>query len=190
MTDVQVSGVDRDSLRLYRLVVVVGCLGDSRDEATVSHDDCCRRMLCCRPLRCCRGSVGVVLFRLGKLPESILAYQQALKIDPNDMDAKYNLEYVRRILKQNAEKQPTDQSQPSQMKSQPSEEEKEEGEQNPEDQKQAEEQQASPQEKMDEDKMSREEAERILNALKNDEKDLQKKRKAQVSGKARIKKDW
>lgn len=135
-------------------------------------------------------NMGNTLFRLGKLPESILAYQQALKIDPNDMDAKYNLEYVRRILKQNAEKQPTDQSQPSQMKSQPSEEEKEEGEQNPEDQKQAEEQQASPQEKMDEDKMSREEAERILNALKNDEKDLQKKRKAQVSGKARIKKDW
>ena len=133
-------------------------------------------------------NLGNTLFRLGKLPESILAYQQTLKIDPNDMDAKYNLEYVRRILKQNAEKKPADQEQQSQMKPQP--EENKEGDQNPEDQKQQEEQQPSPQEKKDEDKLSKEEAERILNALKNDEKELQKKRKAKVSGKTRVKKDW
>lgn len=50
-------------------------------------------------------NLGNTLFRLDKWPESILAYKEALKIDPNDEDAKYNLEYVRTKLKQNADKE-------------------------------------------------------------------------------------
>lgn len=56
-------------------------------------------------------NVGNTLYRLQKLPESILAYKEALKIDPNDEDAKYNLEYVRAKLKQNADKQDKGQEQ-------------------------------------------------------------------------------
>lgn len=56
-------------------------------------------------------NLGNTLFRLQKLPESILAYKEALKIDPNDEDAKYNLEYVRAKLKQNSDKEDQGQQQ-------------------------------------------------------------------------------
>ncbi len=131
-------------------------------------------------------NLGNALYRMGKLPESILAYQQALKLNPDDMDAKYNLEYVRRKLKQNAEKQP----QSGQQEQQP----QQEGEQQKEgeDQEKKDQQQPQPgdQEQKNLNKLSKEEAERILDALKNDEKDIQKKRKMKASGKVRVKKDW
>ena len=53
--------------------------------------------------------------------------------------------------------------------------------------KQQEQQQQRPDE---EQKMSKEDAERVLDALKNDEKDLQKERKVKTSGRAKVLKDW
>jgi Ca-activated chloride channel homolog len=40
-------------------------------------------------------NMGNALFRMNKLEESILAYKKALELDPNDMDSKFNLEFVR-----------------------------------------------------------------------------------------------
>jgi len=145
-------------------------------------------------------NMGNTLFRMGKLPESILAYQQALKLDPEDLDAKYNLEYVRRKLKQNAQKQPGDSQQESsgdqqpQPQPQPDEEQESEDERQPGDPQageQGDEQEPPADPETGEQKpMTKAEAERVLNALKNDEKDIQKKRKMKASGKVRIKKDW
>ncbi|MFQ5649340.1 MAG: tetratricopeptide repeat protein [bacterium] len=50
-------------------------------------------------------NLGNTLYRLGKLPESILEYKRALDLNPSDEDAKYNLEYVRAKLKDNAQQQ-------------------------------------------------------------------------------------
>lgn len=51
-------------------------------------------------------NLGNTLFRLGKLEESAQAYKTALKLDPTDMDAKFNLEFVReQIKKQKEQKQ-------------------------------------------------------------------------------------
>lgn len=143
-------------------------------------------------------NMGNTLYRLGKLPESILAYQQALKIDPDDMDAKYNLEFVRRKIKENAEKQPQkNQPQPNQeqQETQPGQDNKED--QDKQDKQENQGQQVEQQETEGREsepqnikEMSQKEAERILNALKNDEKDIQKKRKMKASGKVKIKKDW
>jgi len=79
----------------------------SYDEAIKNSDD---------PLVQSQGyyNTGNTLFRLNKLPESILAYQQALKLNPADEDAKFNLEYVRAKVKQDAQKQPQDQQQQQQ----------------------------------------------------------------------------
>lgn len=133
-------------------------------------------------------NMGNTLYRLGKLPESILAYQQALKLDPNDMDAKYNLEYVRRKLKQNAQKQqlkPQQQQQQQQQEGQQQQQQQKKSEQKDQ-QQQPQQQQRQPKE----NKLSREDAERILDALKNDEKDIQKKRKMPVTGRRVVRKDW
>lgn len=62
-------------------------------------------------------NLGNALFRVNKLPESILAYKEALKLNPDDEDAKYNLEYVRARLKQRADKQ--DRGQQQQQNQQP-----------------------------------------------------------------------
>jgi len=138
-------------------------------------------------------NIGNALYRLNKLPESILAYQQALKINPDDMDAKYNLEYVRRKLKQNSEKQKTQQDQQQQSTQEQQEQpQKDQGqdEENQDQNQQVQEDKAEQMQPQDQKELSREEAEKILDALKHDEKDPQKKRKMQVSGRPRIKKDW
>lgn len=50
---------------------------------------------------------GNALFRIGKLKEAETAYKEALTLDPSDMDAKFNLEFVREQLKKK-EKQEKD----------------------------------------------------------------------------------
>lgn len=107
-------------------------------------------------------NIGNTLYRMNKLPESILEYQQALKLNPNDQDAKYNLEYVRNKLKQNSKPQ----------------------QQNPQNQQQ---QQQNPKEQKKE--MSKEQAEQILKAL-NEKQKNQKERQAQYGGEATVEKDW
>ena len=49
-------------------------------------------------------NLGNTLFRMEKHKEAIEAYKEALRLDPHDMDAKHNIEVIRRILKDNASK--------------------------------------------------------------------------------------
>ena len=135
-------------------------------------------------------NLGNTLYRMEKLPESILAYQQALKLNPDDIDAKYNLEYVRRKLKENADKQQQNQQQQQQQQQNEDQQNKDEQNKDEQNKDEQEEQQQQEQQAEKEDKLSKEDAERILNALKNDEKDIQKKRKMQTSGRRRVLKDW
>ncbi len=59
-------------------------------------------------------NIGNSLFRLGKNEEAVLAYKKALALDPGDMDAKFNLEYVRgQIQKQEQKNKQEQKDQPS-----------------------------------------------------------------------------
>ena len=142
-------------------------------------------------------NMGNTLYRAGKLPESILAYTQSLRLNPNDEDAKYNLEFVRAQLKDQAQKQPQDgqnqqqQEKKDQQQQQGEDQEKKDEQQEQQDQQEQQEQKEQQQaEQKDQQEMSKEEAERILEALKEDEKDLQKDRKDVKSGRVRVVKDW
>lgn len=159
-------------------------------------------------------NIGNTLYRLNKWPESILAYQQALKLNPNDEDAKYNLEYVRAKLKENAQKQPQDQQnqqqQQQQQDSQQNQNEQNQQEQQQQQQQQQEEQQSGEQQQeqtqqekeqqeqqaqeqqgqAQEQKLTKEEAERLLQALEKQEKDAQKQRQVKARGRVRVEKDW
>ncbi len=154
-------------------------------------------------------NLGNTLFRLDKLPESIAAYQQALKLNPNDEDAKFNLEYVRRKIKESAQKQPQDQQQQQQNQRQDQQQnqqnqngekdqeqqqqEGQQGEQNKDQkdqQEQEQEEQQAAQQQAQPGELSKEDAERLLEALQNQEKEAQKKRQAQVRGRVRVEKDW
>lgn len=118
-------------------------------------------------------NIGNTLYRLGRLPESILAYKKALEINPNDMDAKYNLEFVRNKLKQNLKRQSMAGQRQQQIQAKPQAEQQK---------------QRKGQERKQE--MSKEEAERILDALKRDEEKVQKRRRIKVAGSYKVDKDW
>ena len=152
-------------------------------------------------------NLGNTFYKMGKLPESILAYKKALELNPEDEDAKYNLEYVRAKLKDNSEKQPQEnqqqqqqeeqqqQDQQNQDKEQKSEEQQQEQQEqqqsNQEDRQNPEQQQEQQQEQAAEPKeISKEDAERLLDALKNEEKDLLKAQKPKRRGRPFRGKDW
>jgi Ca-activated chloride channel homolog len=116
--------------------------------------------------------------------KSILSYKNALMNDPGNLDTKYNLEYARMMLK----KQQQQQQQNKDDKKDDKKDEKDKQDQN-KDQDKNQDKQKPPQ---DQKKISKDDAERMLEALKNDEKKTmqkvnKKKAKVQVTG---IEKDW
>jgi Ca-activated chloride channel family protein len=150
-------------------------------------------------------NMGNTLFRSGKYPEAIQVYQKCLDITPDDEDAKYNIEFVRKKMKEMMDKEKQRQQQQQNRQQQKQQQQNQQQEQKQEQQqmqKQEQEQQAQSQEeqKKQEQKqqqmqpkegMTKQDAERILNALKDQEKDVQKKQKrlTQTAGK-RGGKDW
>jgi Ca-activated chloride channel family protein len=69
-------------------------------------------------------NTGNTMVKLGKLEEAESAYKKVLSLDPSDMDAKYNLEYVRQQL----EKKEEQESEKDQQKGEDEPSEKEKGE--------------------------------------------------------------
>ncbi|MCZ6819321.1 MAG: tetratricopeptide repeat protein, partial [Calditrichaeota bacterium] len=143
-------------------------------------------------------NLGNTHFRMGKLPESILYYKKAIKLNPEDEDAKYNLEYVRAKLKDEANKQQQNQNQNQNQDQQLNQQQEQqnqqdqEQQQNQEGQDEQDEQDESGQQRQEEQsqeqkqqspqqqEISREDAERILNAVQNEEQDLLKDNRRKV----------
>ena len=150
-------------------------------------------------------NIGNTLYRSGKLPESILSYKKSLELNPEDEDAKYNLEFVRAQLKDQADKQQQNPEQQQQQQQQQQEQQQEQNEenkqdqqeqqqeqqsQNNEEQQEQEEQQQQQQPQPSEEEMSQEDAERILNALEEDQENLKDARKQRMPAGRSIGKDW
>ncbi len=116
-------------------------------------------------------NIGNVAFKAGQLDPAIKAYMGALAINPNDKQAKQNLEFC---LKKKQEQQ----SQPDSTQQQ----QQEQQQQNQQEQQQQ--QQQQPQQGMDKNQ-----AERIVQAVENKEKEEQKKQR-QAVGKRQVEQDW
>ena len=153
-------------------------------------------------------NLGNTLYRLGKLPEAILAYKKALELNPNDEDAKYNLEYVRAKLKQQSKKQRQNQQQQQRQKQQSGQgqnqknqqqdqkQQQQQGQQNQQQQQQGQQQkQQETQQKQNKGKqgqvkqLTKEQAERLLDALNGKEEKLLKKQRTR-GGSVRRVQDW
>jgi tetratricopeptide (TPR) repeat protein len=137
-------------------------------------------------------NIGNSFLKSQKYQESIAAYREALKLNPDDMETKYNLSYA---LKQMQDQQNNQQNQQNQdnNEQQNQDQENKDNQQQQQDQENKEEQeqdqqQQQPQEPKDE--ISKEEAQRILDALKNNEAELQKKMREQKTKKSNVEKDW
>ena len=146
-------------------------------------------------------NLGNALLKGGKLPESIEAYKNALKLNPADVDTKYNLEYAKAMLKQqqqnqqqNKDKKENDKQEKDKQKQnqQKGDQEKKEKQDKQEQQKQNEARNEKGQQQGKEKKqqISKETAERILEALKNEERDVQKRLQKKVPARIKIEKDW
>ncbi len=149
-------------------------------------------------------NLGNAFYRSGKYPEAIQAYQKCLDLTPEDEDAKCNLEFVRKKMKemldqeqkrqQNQQQQQQQQSQEQQQQTQQQQQEQEQQQQQaqnePERPEEEQEQQPRQEQSEPQEGMTKEEAERILNALEDDEKELLKKQKKVPRAQGRGGKDW
>src|SRR6267378_1652618 len=112
-------------------------------------------------------NLGNGLLKEQKLPESISAYKEALKLNPRDEDTKYNLEYAKALLKRQEQQQ-------NQKKDQKKDDNHKKDEQNQQE-KEKQDQQDQKQAQQKKQQISKEDAARILEALNNEEKNIQKK---------------
>ena len=154
--------------------------------------------------------LGNALVKTGKIPEALAAYKRALDLDPGDRDAKYNLEFLQRMMQKQKQqskdqKDQKDQKDPNQKDQQKSGEDQKEN-QDPAKQKREEEQEKNEdkesggekekQNVKDESgeakpaKLTKAEAERILDAVKEDERDLVKARMKARKRRDTGGKDW
>ncbi len=141
-------------------------------------------------------NMGNSLLMADKLKESIEAYKNSLKLNPGNMEAKYNLAYAQDMLKKQEQQQQQQQQQNKDNQDQKKDQDKQEDKNKDQNQQ---DQQQQDQQKQDENKqqqqqqeMSKEDAERLLNAIANDEKNVQEKVKLAKAAKARVKtlKNW
>ncbi|MCK5256896.1 MAG: tetratricopeptide repeat protein [Deltaproteobacteria bacterium] len=150
-------------------------------------------------------NIGNCMYRQGRLEEAVEYYKKALELDPNDQDAKYNLEFVREEIKKRINQAKQRKNQQEQEKSEKQEGEKEQEakgqnqqpkeEQQKKQQKQQQaskekQQKASRKQKEKTKPMSPEEAERWLRSLKEDKKKHKERERGKVAGSLRSEKDW
>ena len=137
-------------------------------------------------------NLGNTLMQQKQYEKSISSYIQSLKQQPADMDAKYNLEYARKMLKKQKQqkkkqkqnkknKNKKNQNKKNQNKKNQNKKNQNKNKQQPQNQK--ENQKKNSQKKQQQ--ISPQEAQRILNALKNNEKNtLKKLERAKAKAKA------
>ncbi|MCU7495944.1 MAG: tetratricopeptide repeat protein [Ignavibacteria bacterium] len=131
-------------------------------------------------------NIGNSLLKSQKVEESIGAYKKALKLNPNDAQTKYNLSYALNLLKQ----QQNNKNNKNNKQNKDNKQNQNKNDQNKNDQNKNDQNNRKQNESQDRNKMSKEEAERILNALKNNEQDLQKKLRKHEGRPVKTDKDW
>lgn len=125
-------------------------------------------------------NTGNALFRQGKIEKAVEKYKQALRLDPKDMDAKHNLEFAQKLVAAqcaNKEKSKDDKGS--------------KGDKNPQ-KTQADQKQGEPLKKAPKPKegMSKEDAERLLQAMENQEREARRKVRRPEPEKKHPEQDW
>jgi len=164
-------------------------------------------------------NLGNSLLKAKQYEQSIEAYKMALRNNPADADARYNLEFARQMLKNQQDKKKDKQDKKDQDKNQKKDQQKDKNDKKDQDKNQNKDQQKDKQDKKDQNKdqqkqqdnkndqgkseqqmndqqskkISKKDAERMLEALKNNEKKTLEKLKKGKKGKVRVvkkEKDW
>ena len=136
-------------------------------------------------------NMGVILQSSKQYPQCIEAYKESLRNNPKDDETRYNLALAQKLLKDQQQDQQNQDQQEQQQKQQKKEEEKQEQNQDQQEQEQKEQQQNQQQQQQNKSEMSKENAQQLLNAIMQDEKNVQDKvkKQLQIRGK-KLEKDW
>lgn len=153
-------------------------------------------------------NLGNSFLKAQKFQESVDAYKQSLRNNPKDLDTKYNLAYAKRMLqeqqqqqqqnqdqdkKEDQEKKDQEQQQQNQDQNKDDKKEEKKDQQQEKDQEKQEQQDQQQEQQQQENKISKEDAERMLDALNQDEKQIRdrlEKQKVKKGVKGNIEKDW
>jgi tetratricopeptide (TPR) repeat protein len=132
---------------------------------------------------------------------AIASYQNSLRINPKDEDAKYNLSYAKKMLQQQQQQQ-QNQNQQNQQQNQDNKDNKDNQDKKEQEQKQNNQNNQQQNKDQNQDKQNnkpqggdrkeeqkKQDAERVLEAVKNNEKKTLDKQKVKVRG-GKIEKDW
>lgn len=131
-------------------------------------------------------NMGNSYFEGKQYQESINSYKRALKLNPNDDDAKYNLAYAYKKLQEQQQQQQQQKQNKNQQQQKKDQQQDEQQQKQQKQQQQQQQQQQMAQQKQ----MSQKDAQRILEALKNDEKNTQKKVRKKAPARVNVEKDW
>jgi len=143
-------------------------------------------------------NLGNSLLKANKVQESIDAYKNSLKLRPGNKEAKYNLAYAQDLLKKQEQQKKQQQDKDKQDNKDKDKNKKDQNNnqnQDNKDQNNKNKDQQNDQNK-NQDKqqqnISKEDAQRLLNALANDEKNVQKKVELAKASKAKVRtiKNW
>ena len=133
-------------------------------------------------------NMGVILQSGKQYPQCIEAYKEALRNNPKDDETRYNLALAQKLLK---DQQQDQQNQDQQQQQQEQKEDKQEQNKDQQEQDQKDQQQNQQQQQQNKNEMSKENAQQLLNAVMQDEKNVQDKVKKQLQIKGKkLEKDW
>ena len=150
-------------------------------------------------------NIGNAQLKEQKYQDAVKSYVESLKLNPTDQEAKYNLSYALEKLKEQQQQQKNDKNQDKNKNKDKQQDKKDRQQNDKQDQdKQKQDQQKQDQQKQDqqqqdqqkqqqpqqEKQMSKADAQRILDVLKNSEKDVQKKLRAKAAVRPKGEKDW
>ena len=140
-------------------------------------------------------NAGNTRFLAGDLENAIVEYSRAVKLDQESEDIRYNLERAVRKLRQQQKQQQQDKNSDEEQKKdekqkQEDEEKKSKTQDTDQQQQQDQEQQQTDQQESEDQQMSPEEAERILEALSDEEKKALSLRRMQMKQDMRQSDDW
>lgn len=132
-------------------------------------------------------NIGVVFHAQKDYAKAIEAYKESLRNNPKDDETRYNLALAQKMLK---DQQNQNQNQNQNQDQNQQEQQEKQDKQQQQDQQQNQDQQP-PQPEKNENQMSKENAEQLLNSVMQDEREVQDKvKKQQVIQGNRLEKDW
>ena len=120
-------------------------------------------------------NLGNSYLMANKLKESIEAYENSLILEPGNMEAKYNLAYAQDLLKKQEQQNQQQQQQQQQQKQDQNKKDQEKKNQDQNQNQNQDQKQDNQKQQQNQQSISKADAERLLNAIANDEKDVQKK---------------